>query len=324
MADFHQITELHFNCPLPDAESNRLFRDYLTKKRDIKLLWDLPDALGQAVFQAPDYQINLADGNIVCLGIPDIPNLTDFHLHTELAFCSENMRVPEALQMAALSGVKLLNFSEHSAQLFAPAAPYWQNQFVWAQRQEADNRFAAYEALIARDGNAACRFGLELEHDAELYVVDQPSRYLNGFRLGAIHFLSPNLSYAEQKLDYLRRLDALLEHGVDILAHPFRVFRRNKLPIPQDLFEPVAEKLVRSHTAAEINFHTNRPPAEFIQLVVKKGGKISFGSDSHNLYEVGFFKMHYDFCRSLDLAGRLDELLLSAATDRPKAHDFSA
>ena len=81
------------------------------------------------------------------------------------------------------------------------------------------------------------------------------------------------------------------------------------LPEPPELYEPVAELLKQYGVAAEINFHQNEPRLEFFDLCLKKGVKLSLGSDSHNLYEVGFFLPHFRFLTELGVMGRLDEVL---------------
>ncbi|MBS5533181.1 hypothetical protein KH017_20530, partial [bacterium] len=78
---------------------------------------------------------------------------------------------------------------------------------------------------------------------------------------------------------------------------------------PKELYEPVAELLRRYGVAAEVNFHQNDPEPEFFEICLKKGVKIALGSDSHNLYEVGFFLPHFRFLAELGVAGRLDEVL---------------
>jgi len=220
------------------------------------------------------------------------------------------MDVKKAVGLEHLSGVKHVNFSEHSGQLYCSADTYWNNRFRWKERQAEEDRTGEYHALIQSEAMPSCTFGAELDVDADCIVSDIPG--LKGFRIGAIHFLGNGLSFEEKKRDFMRRLDALLASKIDILAHPFRVFLKGGMPMPEDLFEPVAEKIVRAGVAAEINFHTNRPQPEFVRLVLKKGGKISFGTDSHNLYEAGYLTPHYEFCKMLDIAGKLDSVLLHA------------
>lgn len=311
-AEFQQVREVRFRFAEPASEVTEIWKQSLNrKKREVRLIYQagLP---GVEKFSAPECRFRINGKTVVQLGTPEIPELTDFHLHTRLAYCSENMDVKKAVELEHLSGVKHVNFSEHSGQLYCSAETYWNNRFLWKERHAAEDRTGEYHALIRSEAMPDCTFGAELDVDADSIVSDVSG--LKGFRIGAIHFLENNLSFEEKKLDFMRRLDALLDSGIDILAHPFRVFLKGGMPIPEDLFEPVAEKIVRAGVAAEINFHTNRPQPEFVKLVLKKGGRISFGTDSHNLYEAGYLKPHYEFCKELGIAGKLDSVLLSAKT----------
>lgn len=308
-AEFHQTDEIRFNFAEPALEVTEIWKQSLSrKKREIKLVYQ-SDLHGVEKFSAPEFFFRIG-GERVQLGIPEIPNLTDFHVHTFLAYCSENMDVAKALELEHLSGVKHVNFSEHSGQLYCMDDVYWNNRFLWSQRNPADFRIQDYLSLAEKNAGAGHSFGLELDVDQDAVVSDIPG--ISGFRVGAIHFLGKDLSYEEKKLDFMRRLDGLLANGIDILAHPFRVFLKGGMPMPEDLFEPVAEKIVRAGVAAEINFHTNHPQPEFVKLVLKKGGKLSFGTDSHNLYEAGYLRPHYEFCKMMDIEGKLDFLLIHA------------
>ena len=262
---------------------------------------------------AHDFPVRLDDGSRIDFGIPEIPGLTDFHLHTRFAYCCENITIAEALRLERLNHVRFVNFAEHSGHLYA-SREHYNRDFLWRSRDPAEERTAEYLDFARREASEGCFFGLELDVDSEYAVSDLRGGALAGYRLGAVHFIDPTLSPAALREDYLRRLDALIAAGIDIFAHAFRVFRRAGLPVPEDLFIPVAERLVRAGVAAEINFHTNFPPEEFILEVVRRGGRISFGSDSHNLYEAGHMLPHWEFCRRIGIAGRLDELLLSAAS----------
>lgn len=316
LAEFENVSDISLSCPEPPEAVCRTWQtSFDLKKRIVTIhygvsMQDTPE------FTAPDFPVRLNGRQIINIGIPDIPNLTDFHVHTPLAYCSENMDIPIAVALEHLSGVKHVNFSEHSGQLFCTSETYWSNRFVWRTRDARNDRSSLYAGLARTGVETGGSFGLELDVDENADVADMSHSALSGFRLGAIHFLGNDLTYEEKKRDFMRRLDALTASGIDILAHPFRVFLKGGLPIPEDLFEPVAEKLVRAHIAAEINFHTNRPQPEFVMLMLKKGGKISFGTDSHNLYEAGYLKPHYEFCKQLGIAGKLDEILLSGVDPR--------
>lgn len=87
-----------------------------------------------------------------------------------------------------------------------------------------------------------------------------PTRRLAQVRLGAVHHLSRKDDREAVKREFLFRTESLLRYGVQILAHPFRVFPFGlRQPVPEELFEPVAELLKRYGVAAEINFHHNNP-----------------------------------------------------------------
>jgi len=133
-------------------------------------------------------------------------------------------------------------------------------------------------------------------------------------RLGAVHQLEELLKPEADKNAVIREFmnvtENFLKSGINILAHPFRVFRRAKLEIPSELFAPLADMLKENNVAAEINFHTNEPHLEFFRLCVEKKIKISFGSDSHNLYEVGEFYPHIELMKKIVTESDIDKCLL--------------
>ena len=309
--DFYGVRVFHFSCgEIPDEARKHWTASLELRKKEVSFVWNVP-VVGLAEFAAPDFPMYLEGRTRIDLNVPDIPGLTDFHVHSPLAYCRENINVPGAMEMELLSKVKMVNFSEHSSHLYFTWDSLVKYNGSWKDRIPAEDRSWKYKNIAKNQAGPHRLFGLELDVDTDSVVIGCQSPHVSGYRLGAIHSMDDSLSYEDQKRDYLRRLDALLAGGIQILAHPFRVFSWRGLPVPEDLFDEVAEKLVRAKVAAEINFHVNQPQPEFILLVLKKGGKISFGTDSHNLYEAGYLKPHYDFCKSLDIAGRLDEILLS-------------
>jgi histidinol phosphatase-like PHP family hydrolase len=68
--------------------------------------------------------------------------------------------------------------------------------------------------------------------------------------------------------------------------------------------------LRKNNVAAEINFHGNLPPAEFYRLCLKAGIKLTFGSDSHNLCDIGEFTPHLALLRSIGFNGDMNDILL--------------
>lgn len=274
-------------------------------------------------FSGPAFETVLAetggDGSIrsrrVAMALPELPCITDFHVHTNLAYCSENMNIPQALEMARLTRLAGLCFSEHSGHLYLDIPDYWEGRCVWRNVGTPCgfrrlHRMEGYCEALASAPAGAWLNGFEIDVDAAgdimLLEEDRPrARVL----LGAVHFLDERRELERAKREFLFRTEALLKYGVQILAHPFRIFAWAGLPKPPELYRPVIELLKRYDVAAEINFHCNEPETEFFDLCVRSGVKLSLGSDAHNLYEVGFLHPHLRFLDALGLSGRLDSIL---------------
>ena len=129
------------------------------------------------------------NGKIHRVSLPEevVGKLTDFHVHTNLAYCSENMTVPGALGMARLTGLKAVNFSEHSGQLYFVAEDYWKFQWTMNGRNRPDGcperrRMPDYDALFAQaqataDDAEQTALYKEMEknlteHAANVYIQD--------------------------------------------------------------------------------------------------------------------------------------------------------
>ena len=114
--------------------------------------------------------------------------------------------------------------------------------------------------------------------------------------IGAVHYVpettqpAPDQAIAER--EFMAATEGMLRNGVDILAHPFRLFRRSGLKAPSHLLEPVADMLAAYEVAAEINFHTNEPSPHFAGLCLERGVRLTFGGDSHSMWEVGAMWPH--------------------------------
>ena len=260
------------------------------------------------------------DGSIrterCAMAVPALPCVGDYHIHTRAAYCSENMDIAKALEMARLSNIGSVAFTEHSGQLYFRSEDYWSGRYVWRTRGTEAGcpvvpRMAEYERIL-NEGASAGRFrhGFELDVDRNGDVaLDAADRRVAQVRLGAVHHLAERFDPHIAARQFLFCTESLLKYGVHILAHPFRIFAWSGLPKPPELYEPVAELLKRYGAAAEINFHQNDPELEFFEICLEKGVKLSLGSDSHNLYEVGFFLPHFRFLGELGVTGRLDEVL---------------
>lgn len=251
------------------------------------------------------------------LAMPPDLQLVDSHLHTELAYCSDNMTVEKTIALAREFGLAGITFTEHAGQLYFDRKPYWRN--AWMQlgvegADASDNRMPAYLELKGAHEDDFTHFGLEVECDMRgRLVLKAADRRHFEHLLGTIHAL-PGLTRevppTQREIDdFLFLVDSIGRGGVRTLAHPMRVFSRAGWEPPSELFDHTA-KLLREHrVAAEINFHTNREPVGFIRSCLDHGVKFSFGSDSHNLAEIGDFACHMALLREAGFDGNVLDIL---------------
>lgn len=260
----------------------------------------------QATCEAPfPYQIiEIADDGIITnktetLALDSTLNLTDSHVHTSLAYCNENMSIPKINRLAELFGLKQTVITEHSAHLYFDRPSYSAKDFYnkGVEAQTVPSRIPDYFSMYQELAGANNILGMEIDFDRHGKPVIEEQHWSKlKFRNGAIHYMASistdDASESEIDAEFLFMVESALKSGIDALAHPFRIFRRRNLPPPARLFQPTMELLKKHQVAAEINYHTNEPPLEFFQMCVNNGVKLTLGSDSHNLYEVGEFYPH--------------------------------
>jgi histidinol phosphatase-like PHP family hydrolase len=248
------------------------------------------------------------------LKLPDDLPLCDVHAHTHYAYCSEDVTPAESIRRARLFGLKGICLTEHSDQLYLTREEYTslmvfrENDYWRSRRSDEAERMPRYRAEVEPLRDEYVKLGVEIETDGLGRPVLR-EEHSSGWdlRLGAVHWLPGVAGKAgtkEVKEAFMANVRALLDSGVDVLAHPFRFFRRGKAEPPRELYRPLARLLAERGTAAELNFHTNQPDAEFFAMCVEEGVKIALGSDAHNLLEVGEFHPHLELLRRA--AGRSD------------------
>ncbi len=234
------------------------------------------------------------------LQLPPELELADRHIHTPFAYCNENMDIAQTPNLAREFGLAGIAFTEHSAHLYWTRRACAQGLYAVpgqavpeGENLRADAYFEALRPVVA--DTVLPGLEADLTYAGELVLRDQDRRRCR-LLLAAIHRLEelakpdPDLEKAAE--EFLFVTGRALEHGIDVLAHPFRVFRRARQPVPERLFAPVVRMLKESGAAAELNFHTNEPPERFVRLCLRAGVRFSLGSDSHNLYEIGEFSPH--------------------------------
>ncbi|MGL1891650.1 MAG: PHP domain-containing protein [Spirochaetaceae bacterium] len=237
-------------------------------------------------------------------------NLEDNHMHTQFAYCGENMEISKNIHLAKLFGLKKIIITEHADQLYMNSKNYTDIECYSIgikHADEIDYRMDEYIDLKNKFSDDFVRFGVEVgvDFNGNLLIKDEDLKHFD-FLLGSMHLLEDLTPEV-----FISILEKLLKKNIDVLAHPFRIFKRNGKELPEMLFKPTAKLLKQYNTAAEINFHTNEPPVAFIKECLKLGVKFSFGSDSHNLAEIGDFSYHINLLKEAGFKGDLQEILWS-------------
>ncbi len=289
--------------------------------REHNLLFVNAPALCDSPFTYMTIQIDAqgkAESRRHSLAMPKRLRLLDTHMHTQMAYCSENMDVAKMVALADDFGLAGICITEHSGQLYFNRQAYWKKHCLqngMDSAQAEDNRMAEYLTLQKTFAADNVVFGLEADCDfkGNLLIAPEDRKHFAHI-VGALHGLPRVLKDPEQAHlvhdDFLFMTEKTLQQNVVSLAHPFRVFRRSHLPIPEELFLPVSKLLKQYNVACELNFHTNLPPVPFVKNCLDMGIKFTFASDSHNLSELGDFAYHIDVLQQAGFDGDLRDILL--------------
>ena len=239
-------------------------------------------------------------------------SIPDNHCHTQFAFCAEDITIESSIERAKLFNLNYICFTEHYAHLYIEDKNYngpiffFQPDLLKRQKEKGINKVQKYKQMILKNNSGIAKIGLEVEVDKNgKIILLSEDRIGLDLLVGAIHFLPEEfLREGNKKLEkkFMWAIESLLKEKIDVLAHPFRFFFRNKLPTPKYLYKAVAKMLKEANVSAELNFHTNKPDPEFFRICLEEGVKISLGSDAHNVLEVGEFKPHLDLLKTIGIS----------------------
>jgi histidinol phosphatase-like PHP family hydrolase/Icc-related predicted phosphoesterase len=247
-----------------------------------------------------------------------VPNIVDVHCHTEHAYCGTTVDTAPCIALSQALGVSTLCITEHAFQLYFDKTHAmgfkWQSnpalvEEVWACTHR--HRMAAYQQFAQKIRSPFVKIGLELDlyDNGKLLLAPEDAEFEWDILIGAVHFIQGfehgHTSQAEAETLFLRDVERLVDHDIDVLAHPFRFFARNKFERPVHLYPVVAGLLADSGVAAEVNFHTNQPDPEFIRLCAEKGVKIALASDTHDLAEAGEFWPHVSLLKQAGITPKM-------------------
>ena len=245
-----------------------------------------------------------------------VPNIVDVHCHTEHAYCGTTVDTASCIALSQALGVSTLCITEHAFQLYfekkMAMSFKWQAQPERVEQAWASPgrfRMAAYRRFAEKLRSPYVKIGLEVDlyDGGKLLLAPEDAQEDWDILIGAVHFIQDYVpgktTQQEAEELFIRDVTRLVDHPINVLAHPFRFFPRNPV---------VAGLLADSGVAAEVNFHTNAPDPEFIRLCVEKDVKIALASDTHELAEAGEFWPHVDVLRKAGVTPKMfPEVLFS-------------
>lgn len=247
-----------------------------------------------------------------------VPNIVDVHCHTEHAYCGTTVDTASCIALSQALGVSTLCITEHAFQLYfekKQAMSFkWQAtpervEQAWAE--PGRHRMAAYRRFAEKIRSPYVKIGLEVDlfDNGKLLLAPEDAQEDWDILIGAVHFIQDfvpgKTTQQEAEELFIRDVARLVDHPINVLAHPFRFFPRNRLEVPRHLFPVVAGLLADSGVAAEVNFHTNAPDPEFIRQCHEKDVKIALASDTHHLTEAGEFWPHVDVLRKAGITPKM-------------------
>jgi histidinol phosphatase-like PHP family hydrolase len=252
--------------------------------------------------------------------ISDGYRLKDNHCHTQFAYCAEDITMEKAVEISRIKGLKSICFTEHAPHLYLTNKEYYSFKFyhepdmIQKRKKSKLNRVGHFRKAFSQLNSDIAKIGLEVEldKDGRLALIEEDRQNMDLF-LGAIHYIPEEYLDNSRKLNskFMEENQKLMENRINVLAHPFRFFIRGKLKVPKELFAPMAKMLKEKNVAAEINFHTNSPDPEFFARCLEEGVKLSLGTDSHRLSEVGDLTAHMNFMKKLGIPPeKIDSYLL--------------
>ncbi len=222
--------------------------------------------------------------------------LVDMHVHSEFAYCSEDMDIAKAVRLGEDFGVKGVCFTEHSGQLYFGVNEFMGGAFCARGLGGADDendRADMYFGRLAECGVDKKYWGLEVDVDfAGEAVIKDKDRQRAEVLMGAVHFLKAGGGILKPSIEQVcdevfSRVEKMFGAGIKILAHPLRIFDSYGYGADKRVHKGLVEILRKYGAAAEINFHKLPPAEDFVRMCIEAEVQFSLGSDSHSLCRVG-------------------------------------
>ncbi|MEM2865682.1 MAG: PHP domain-containing protein [Candidatus Hadarchaeales archaeon] len=221
----------------------------------------------------------------------------DFHVHTVYSDGSTPLEL--VLEEAQSRGLEAVAVTDHGPGLSVGAeAPKFLRLSEEVRKMREENGFkilAGVESNITPVG--ALDLGKEVLVKLDLVTA-------------GVHYLDSKDCKA-QAGEYLRAVRrALCSRSFKVLVHPL-YYNKSLLPwIPREEMEEFVEELAEAGVAVELNSKYRAPDKEFLQECLRRGVKLSIGTDAHHAKEIGMVDWQLSLLRRL--GARREDLILDS------------
>lgn len=227
----------------------------------------------------------------------------DCHTHTEFSACAEDVTLRAYARIARTTSAQFA-VTDHSAQIFYPPDNRWG---FWSDdavevfescRDGGRERIAEYIRTVRAAQCGAMLVGTELDvlPDGRMVFPEGMLEELDVV-LGAVHSL-PAVRHErpveEITAQFRRQVEALAGHGMQVLAHPFRLLLDADVPVSDELLRWTVQCARERGFALEINSHKQHAAADLrmVRLAVERDVPLVIGTDTHRMSEFGDFSYH--------------------------------
>lgn len=238
-----------------------------------------------------------------------MPITFDCHVHTLRSACAEDID-DEWLCSQPYKGFSFA-VTDHTMHM------YYEKEIAWALLRE-DSVALFQERIVSGRENTlryiddlrSCnlphmKVGVELDvmYTGQIMLADDLRDQLD-LIVGGVHFLTTIQQQAplpEIIAQYQDETRWLLEYGIDVLAHPYRILLGKNLPVDDDLLNWTIDQAEKHGAALEINSHNIRREHDLkmAKIALDRGLKLAIGTDAHNTREFGDFTYHYEILETV-------------------------